>query len=947
MRKHFIQLLLATAITVAILPACHHTSKEKIEENESEENDKYDGIRERELQEMEMTKDPATGKVPIERLWDAINYTRGLQQANNYRTLAVNWQERGPIYDSVGPSGNDRGGVGTGGYASGRINGFLVDATDPTGNTVFCGGAAGGIWKCTNFLSTTTDPNWIAVNDYMSNLSIASFAQDPTNGNTMYCATGEPWSNVDAVRGNGVFKSLDHGVTWTQLPSTVGITRSFKIICDVAGNVYHATAGSGLRRSNDGGTSWTTITPTSTNTNCTDLELTSTGKLQASFGFFGTVIYHRYTSTPATVSSSSWNASTGIRSTGVSSIRMELAALADTVYAVTCNSSYSADSCYKSIDGGATFTKMNSTIMPSGVASTQGWFGLTLAINPDNSHEIIAGGFDAYKSSNDGQSFSRISYWVGAAPYVHADHHLMQWFKPDGSTTSFLYIATDGGMFYSLNNGNNFKDRNKNLAIKQFYSCAIHPTLTNYVLAGAQDNGSHAFKNAGLSYSTEVTGGDGAFVDIDQDEPQYQFTSYVYNQYRRSTNGGNSWTSINISTNGRFINPFDYDDVQNIMLCGNTSNTFLRWNNPQTGSSATTVSLTELNGQVSSVNVSPYTTGRCFFGSGGGRIVRVDNTTTTLGAGTADVLLIGAMVASGYVSDIAFGTNENYMVAVYANYGVNNVWYTSDGGSNWTAIDGNLPDMPVRSVVFHPTDNNKLLIGTEAGVFSTQAVNGSSTQWFPTPGFPLTRVDMMRLRKSDNTVVAATHGRGLWSGNIIDILPLKDITLTGNLEGENKASISWKTINASNKVKYHVQYSVDGINFNEIALLPFNITSFKHTLTAATGYYRIMGAEPNSGPIFSNIITIKSAKPAKGLQIKITPNPVSSNGNFIISSSVSGNYTWQLCNVQGSILKTGIGSLQAGASTNQPIEVSNLSAGMYMIRVMQGNQKITTSFIKQ
>ena len=64
----------------------------------------------------------------------------------------------------------------------------------------------------------------------MSNMSIVSFAQDPTNLDIMYSATGEPWYNLGAVRGNGVYKSTNHGVTWTQLGATAGIGRSFKIV---------------------------------------------------------------------------------------------------------------------------------------------------------------------------------------------------------------------------------------------------------------------------------------------------------------------------------------------------------------------------------------------------------------------------------------------------------------------------------------------------------------------------------------------------------------------------------------------------------------------------------------------------------------------------------------------------------------------------------------------
>jgi len=241
---------------------------------------------------------------------------------------------------------------------------------------------------------------------------------------------------------------------------------------------------------------------------------------------------------------------------------------------------------------------------------------------------------------------------------------------------------------------------------------------------------------------------------------------------------------------------------------------------------------------------------------------------------------------------------------------------------------------------------NKLLIATEAGVFTTGLINGGSTQWFPSPGFPLVRTDMLKLRKSDNTVVAATHGRGMWSGNILEILPLRNITLTGVLENDNRVNLSWKIGGSGSQVKYFVQTSIDGINYQQIAELN-SIFSYKHFLNTNGAYFRILATEPNAAPVFSNVVFIKSNKTIKGLQVKVSPNPLNSLGNLSISSSNTGNYNWQLCNVQGSILKTGNGNIQAGTTSVQPIEVSKLSPGMYIVKVLQGNEKQTTTFIKQ
>ena len=183
-------------------------SKEKEDEEEG-----YDGPMERALLEFEKTKDPALGYVPFDRLATAMDITEVLKQQmlNARGQSSLLWVERGPTYDSLGPSnGNSRAGVN---YTSGRVRAILVDTlNDPTGNTVFAGGIAGGLWKCTNFLSSV--PNWQAIDDYFDNLAIAYICQNPANPSVMYFSTGEGTSNADAVLGRGIWNQqmvVSHG----------------------------------------------------------------------------------------------------------------------------------------------------------------------------------------------------------------------------------------------------------------------------------------------------------------------------------------------------------------------------------------------------------------------------------------------------------------------------------------------------------------------------------------------------------------------------------------------------------------------------------------------------------------------------------------------------------------------------------------------------------------
>lgn len=355
---------------------------------------------------------------------------------------------------------------------------------------------------------------------------------------------------------------MDHGVTWSRLQTRMAYTRCTRILCDYQGNVYLGTRSTGLLRSNDGGAPpWVVITPSGMNSSICDMEISSTsaaGRLHVVSGIFSTQSY-RYTDLPSSATTASgWNAPT----TGFPSyaMRAEIACSGNVLYACPADASYQVPTIYKSTDGGVNWASTGGQ-PTSGWASGQGWYSLAVGIDPSNSNNCIVGGLDNYKTTNGGTSWTKISNWVGTTgQYVHADMHEITWYDNGNK----LLFGCDGGIHYSADKGTTIRDRNIGLRIKQFYSVAVHPTSTDYFLAGAQDNGTHKLTAAGLGGSVEVTGGDGAFVAIDQDQPQYQFGAYVYNQYRRSTDGGNSWSSVNFSSSaGNFINQFDYDNTNN------------------------------------------------------------------------------------------------------------------------------------------------------------------------------------------------------------------------------------------------------------------------------------------------------------------------------------------------------------------------------------------------
>lgn len=702
-------------------------------------------------QEVEMTKDPATGNVPTERLLEAQRYARELRSTMRAPLPGVNWTERGPS------------------NVSGRTRAIMVDPNDPSGHTIWAGGVAGGLWRTTDI--TQSAPNWAPVDEFFDNLAITTLAYDPSNTQIFYFGTGEGYYNGDAVRGLGIWKTTNGGTTWNQLPATNNSTYFYiqRIAVTASGTVLAATRSGGIRRSVDGGASWTKVLGngmgiTGANSNVAwDVRVAANGDIYASLD--GSL--HKSTNDGAT-----FGAALNI---GVPADRIDIAVApgdANYLYALVENGNQ-VQAILRSTNAGATFQSRNEPndddpgIGANDFSRGQAWYDLSIAVDPNNRDRLFVGGVDLFGSVDGGNSWTQIAHWYGGFghQYVHADQHQVL-FEPGNSDV--VYFTNDGGVYRSENATNavptiEFKSDNYN--VTQFYACAIHPgAQIDYFLAGAQDNGTQQFTTGGMNATVEATGGDGAFTHIDQNQPQYQFTSYVYNNFRRSNNGGASFVNVNAGNSGRFINPSDFDDDANIMYSARNNNQFLRWNNPHTGNSFTTENMAVFGGQVSAVKVSPNTANRVFFGTSNGNIIRVNDAATSP---------LGTRIESGsmpnaYVSSITVETgNDNHLIVTFSNYGVNSIWETLDGGTNWTSIEGNLPDMPIRDVLLNPSDNRQAIIATQLGVWSTDLINGGSTNWGPSnSGLANVRVDQFKMRSSDNLVIAATHGRGLFSSDV-------------------------------------------------------------------------------------------------------------------------------------------------------------------------------------
>ncbi len=797
MKKNLLSVFLLAAIVAVVFLLLNISRSELSKSGPGEKSAEQDRIDLAMQQDFELTKDLSLNAVPRERLLNAmeIKNTRIAQQDNNplRAVTGINWQERGPV--NIG----------------GRTRAVLFDLNDAANGykKIWAGSVAGGLWYTNDI--TAVAPVWNKVNDLFDNIAITSIVQNPANKQEMYFATGEGWFNGDAVQGLGIWKSTDGGVNWTRLVSTANFNYINDLLIDGNGNLLAAVrervnAAKGIFRSTDGGNTWTPTLGGLINTNTpygADIELAANGDVYACLGTINTgggiyisdfSINGANTGAPGTWTDITPN-SAGTIVGGGGWYRVELACApsnANIAYALfqSANNSGNCSSIQQyNRSTNSWSVKTVPTIVDQGSNSNftrgQAWYDLVAAVDPNDFNSLYIGGVDALRSNDGGSTWTQMTSWslfgapaFSSAQNVHADHHVIAY--APGSSSRAVW-GTDGGIAYTVNANvigtkPTFTNKNSGYNVTQFYSVAAHPSSANYFLGGTQDNGTQRFNAAGINSTVEVTGGDGGFCHIDQDNPNIQISSYVYNNYFVSTDGGTNFSSRNFNNYGSFINPTDYDNLGKKLYAANlvnsfsNINTFLRWDDPATaGFSNSFVTVPQFAGsRVTHVAVSPLTPNRVYFGLQGGGIIRVDNANT---GNSKTGVSVGGSFTFGSISCIAIDpSNEDHMLVTASNYGLESVFESKNAtqaSATFTAVEGNLPDMPVRWAMFDPRNNDHAIIATELGVWSTDDLNGAATDWEPTnSGLANVRVDMLQYRPADRTIVASTHGRGLFTAAV-------------------------------------------------------------------------------------------------------------------------------------------------------------------------------------
>lgn len=681
---------------------------------------------------------------------------------------------------------------------AGRVTAIALDPNNS--NTVYIGGAEGGVWK-----SADGGQNWTPLTDNQPSLAIGSLAVDPNNSQSVWVGTGEQNFSGDSYYGAGLLHSTDAGATWTQIAgpfvgpigavngNVVGGARIGSLAIQ-PGNSNIILAGvevftngplPGIYRSSDGGSTWNQVLSGAPGDEVAFDPANSAIVYATLGGPTGVTATGFYRSTD---SGQTWTQLTGgvlptWPTQPIGRIAMGIAhnatgnAIPTTIYLGIANSSNGlAFGVYKSVDGGTTWALVSApNYCMENSTSGQCEYDNVVRVDPVNDSIVFIGGASQavpstlFRSLDGGNSWAEISSGANLV-YLHSDTHALA-FLPNGS---LLYVGNDGGMWSTTDISNlsvNWTNLNSTLAITEFYpGMSLHPTNINIISGGTQDNGTQLY-GGDMAWS-QVACGDGGWTAIDFLNPNNVYASCQKINVRKSTSAGAASTfllsqsGINTADRVSFIPPLVMDPNDSQTLYYGTYRLY------RTTNGATTWALVGngadlTNGHLNAIAVAPGDGNTVWVGASDGY---VQVTTNALLGSSATFTNMTANLPTRAVTQVAVDpTNVSVVYATLSgfNYGANlpgHVFRITTGATpnpTWQDISGDLPNTPVNDIVVDSLFPNTLYIATDVGVF--RSTNGG-TNWAPlVSGLPRVVVTGLKLHQPTRTLVAGTHGRSVWT----------------------------------------------------------------------------------------------------------------------------------------------------------------------------------------
>jgi len=695
-----------------------------------------------------------------------------LEDSKLRQIQSVTWEKYGPFETPSGSGGNTKG--------IGRINDIAIS---PTSNLVMMvGSASGGAWRTTN-----AGQQWLEIDmtDQLS-IGVSDIEFAPSNSKIVYMATGDAngtlGSNADYYS-VGLLKSTDGGVTFNTTSLYYEMVES-KVVTRVLihpqnPNIVIVASSDGMFRSEDGAETWERVFSSGT---IKDMEFHPINP---------DIVY------AATMSRSGSNSIYKSEDNGMTwsltrlvsgALRTELAvtpAAPDNLYIISAGQSRQLNTVEISEDKGENW-QVKATQSSAGNMlgwnngsdwnKGQGSYDLTIAVSPTNKNDIYVGGVNIWHSGNGGSSWNLHTHWSSGfnTTGIHADqHHFI--FSPNAE---YLYVGNDGGIYRNNSGTDIWEDLNNGMDITQFYRLGVSQSSAFDVISGAQDNGTAKFN--GVSWR-KAAGGDGMECAINPNDPNKVYASIYNGSLRYSTNGGLSFgTMLNSSKllelygkqeTGNWVTPFVINQDEPKYLFAGYNNV---WKNDNFGNLFSWEKISNFGDNTTNtiVSLSAHTDNDYIY-AGTRSVLR-----RTTNGGNSWEIIHNSGNAITYSAINPLDPEQVYITK--SGYGNNDKVLFYDG-DEWIDISGNLPSIPVNTIVIENPVKQSIYIGTDIGVFYSDLNTGF---WKKLEGeMPNTIVNELEIHRNSGKLYAATYGRGLWRTDLLGCSSDKlELEIVGDLE---------------------------------------------------------------------------------------------------------------------------------------------------------------------